>query len=319
METMIISKKISMLVCLMLCLSIAAFGAGCGKKGPPTLKSFEKPDAVKETKVTYRDGKIEITWSYVSQKKDVVIQGFYIDRAEGRSAYENIAILPADAIQYTDANVKLDAQYRYKIRAFNKRDITADDATEIKVVPVTPPAPPQGITYKLKNDAVEISWDKAAEGVFFNVYRSEVKGVYTGAPLNEKPLVEPFFRDGLNASAKVYYTVIAFVQSTITNESALSAEIEIDPNSFIPAVVADIRYVRSDYRGYISWKESPEQWVAEYKVYRKRASGVFETIATVNVPVFLDEEPITEETSYYITASGPVKESEPSAIVTVKP
>jgi fibronectin type 3 domain-containing protein/predicted small lipoprotein YifL len=317
---MIISKKISMLICLMLCLIIAAAGAGCGKKGPPTMKSFEKPDPVKDIRMTHRDGKIDIAWSYPKQKRDIIVKGIHIDKAEGKGAYETIATLPEDATQYTDANVKLNAQYRYKLRVVNARGVIGDDSPELKIVPVAVPDPVQGLAYKLTSEAVEISWNKSADGVLYNVYRSSEKGTYPGLPLNEKPLDKPFFRDSLNTSAKVYYAVIAVVQSTLPNESALSDEIEIDPQqAFIPAAPVEIRYVRSDFRGYISWKDNAETWVSGYRIYRKRASGAFGVIAEVKVPVFLDEERITEETSYYITAVGPVKESKPSEIVTVKP
>jgi hypothetical protein len=316
---MIISKKIPLFVCFVLCLLITAVGVGCGKKGPPTMSSFEKPDSVRDIRLTHRDDKIDIAWSYSSQKREVIVKGFYIDKAEGKGSYETIATLPADATQYTDGNIKVNAQYRYKIRGFNARGVAGDDSPELKVVPLAAPAAVQGLSYKLTDKEVELSWNKADAGVLFNVYRSFDKGVYPVTPLNEKPLDKPLFRDDLNATKKVYYAVIAVLQSTLPNESALSDDIEIDPQAFVPAAPTDIRHVRSDYRGYISWKDNAETWVSGYKVYRKRASGAFEVIAEVSVPVFLDEEPITEETSYCVTAAGPVKESEPSAIVTVKP
>lgn len=316
---MIISRKISMFAFLTLCLFIVVLGVGCGKKGPPTLKSFEKADSVRDIRLVHRDGRIDFTWSYSNQKKDVIVKGFYLDKAEGTGLYETIAKLPADATQYSDSNIKVNAQYRYKIRVLNARGVMGDDSAEIKAVPVAPPAAVQGLAYKLTNEAIELSWQKVADGVLYNIYRSFNKGVYPATPLNEKPLDKPFFSDALNPAKKVYYTVISVIQSTLPNESALSDEIGIDPEAFVPAAPAEIRYVRSDYRGYISWKDNAESWVSGYRIYRKMASGPFEFIAEVNVPVFLDEEPVTEATSYYVTAAGPVKESEPSVIVSVQP
>jgi hypothetical protein len=304
---------------LSLIMLLTGLLAGCGMKSGPTMRSFAKPEAVGDIVAVHRDGRVDINWSYTSRDKNVIIKGFYLDRAEGRAPYEMIASLPADARQYSDSNIRLNFEYRYKIRVFSERGAVSDDAQELKVLPVEPPPPPQGLSYRIINDSVEISWEKAAEGVFFNVYRSSEKGMYPVIPANEKPLEKPFFQDRVNTRQKVYYSVAALVQTTLSNEGQLSSEIGIDPRELVPAPPADVRYVRSGYRGYLSWKDSDEAWVAGYKVYRKRGSGEFEAIAALGVPVFLDEEPVSEETSYYITAVGPVMESLPSATVIVIP
>jgi hypothetical protein len=316
---MITTRKLLMPACLSLIVLLTVLLAGCGLKGPPTMRSFAKPVAVADIAAAYRDGRVDITWSYTSQDKNVIIKGFYLDRAEGRAPYEMIASLPADARQYSDSNIRVNLEYRYKIRVFSGRGTISDDAQELKVMPVEPPPPPQELSYRIINDSVEISWEKAAEGVLFNVYRSSEKGMYPVIPANEKPLEKPFFRDRLNTRQKVYYSVAALIQTTIPNEGSLSSEIVTDPQGLVPAAPAVVRYVRSDYRGYLSWKDSEEAWVTGYKVYRKRGSGEFEAIAAVGVPVFLDEDRVSEETSYYITAVGPVMESLPSATVKVIP
>jgi len=313
------SRKLLMPARILTVMTLAVLLAGCGVKSAPTMKSFAKPEAVGDIVAVHRDGRIDITWVYTNPNASVTIKGFYLDRAEGGAPYEMIASLPAEARQYSDLNIRMNLEYRYKIRVFSDRAAVSEDAPELKVMPVAPPPAPQGLSYRIVNDAVEISWDKSAEGVFFNLYRSAEKGTYPANPVNEKPLEKPFFKDSVNARQKVYYSVAALVQTTLVNEGPLSPEIGIDPQEFVPAAPADLRYVRSDFRGYLSWKDSPEAWVTGYKVYRKRGAGKFEVIASVAVPVYLDEEPITEETAYYITAAGPVRESLPSATVIVIP
>ena len=312
-------KKMNMAARLLLCLVAFVLVAACGKKGPPTMDSFAKPEIVKDIRAVHRDGRIDISWTYSKQQPKITIKGFRIERAEGNAVYETVASLPPDAVYYSDAGVTLNKLYRYRILVFNTRDVVGEPSAELKAMPVTPPPPPEGLVQRITNDAVEISWNKAAEGVLFNIYRSEIKGSYPAVSLNEKLLDKPFFKDGLNVRNPVYYAVVAFVKSNIPNESGMSAELMIDPLTFVPAAPADVRYVRSDNRGYISWKESDETWVSGYRVYRRGASGDFELLSEVNVPIYLDEDPFNELNAYYVTAVGPGKESPPSDTVRVKP
>jgi predicted small lipoprotein YifL len=313
-----LSGNTDKIIRLLLCLAALLILASCGKKGPPTMKSYAKPDVVKDVRIVHRDNRIDLSWSYSDKQSAVKIKGFRIFRAAGNAAYETVAELPADSTYYSDANIRINVLYSYKIRVFSARDVESEDLPELKVLPVDPPSPPTGVAYRVANDAIEIFWDGAPEGISFNIYRSAEKGVYPGQPLNEKPLDKPFFRDSLILKVPVFYTVIAVVQSNIPNESEMSAEIIADPKTYAPLPPADVRYIRSDTRGYISWKESEESWVSGYRVYRKGPDEDFKLLAEVQVPVYLDEDQVPDNTAYYVTATGPVKESQPSAVVRVK-
>jgi hypothetical protein len=249
---------------VLLCLVCLCFFTGCGKKGNPTMRSFEKPEAVKETRAFHRDGKVTISWSYSRQAK-ILIKGFYIERAEGLLPFETIAFLQGGSSQYSDDHIEINKEYRYKIRVYSMRDIISDDSPELKAIPLRLPDPPKAVIYHLKNDAVEITWDKGADGITYNIYRSAEKGKYQ-APLNAKPLDRPFFRDGVDVEKTVFYSVRSIVESTIRNEGDPSADLEINPQSFIPARPTDLRYVASQNKGYLSWKENAETWVKGYKV-----------------------------------------------------
>jgi hypothetical protein len=313
------TAKTNIIARLLLCLTLFILLPACGKKGPPTMDSFARPAIVKDVGLVHRDGRIDISWTYSKQNPKIIIQGFRIERAEGNALYETVASLPADAVYYSDAGITINKVYRYRILVLNARGVVSDPSEDLKVMPVTPPPPPDGLVQRITTGAVEISWNKAAEGVTFNIYRSEIKGIYPAASLNDKPLTRPFFKDNLNALKPVYYSVVAVIKSDIPNESAMSAELMVDPGTFVPAAPADIRYVRSDNRGYISWKESDEPWVRGYRVYRRGASGDFGLISEVNVPIYLDEDPFDEKNAYYVTAVGPGKESPPSDTVQAKP
>ena len=53
------------------CLLFAAclMLVSCGKKGPPTLKAYEKPSAPAAVKAVHRENRILLSWSYTSKKK----------------------------------------------------------------------------------------------------------------------------------------------------------------------------------------------------------------------------------------------------------
>jgi hypothetical protein len=311
------SNKMVLLGRVVLCLMCLCYFTGCGKKGNPTMRSFEKPEAVKEMRAVHRDGKVTISWSYGRQAK-ILIKGFYIERAEGLLPYETIAFLQSDSSRYSDDRYEINKEYRYKIRVYSMRNVISDESPELKVSPLQLPDPPKAVTYRLTNDAVEITWDKGAEGITYNIYRSAEKGKYQ-TPLNAKPLDKPFFRDGVDTGKTVFYTIRSIVDSNISNEGDLSPDLEVNTQSFIPARPTDLRYVGSQNKGYLSWKENAETWVRGYKVYRSRASGESLPVATVSIPLFVDDEPVNVGTSYHVTALGPVKESGPSETVSVNP
>jgi len=311
----IFCKKHILLLVLLFCASLV-IATGCGKKGPPTLRAFAQPEPIREIRAVHRDGKVNISWSYNNANQHIVISGIRLYRAEGSNGYVEIAKLPAGARSYADANIAYDKQYRYKLRVFTARNIESGDSAALAVRPVSPPEVPSGINYRIVGNNIEIEWDRTDEGTFFNIYRSAAKGSYQSAPVNEKPLSRPYFRDTLNLRAPVYYVIVAVKQTDIANESGLSAELVIDPKTFTPKPPVDLRYVRSGNRGYLTWKDSEEPYVKGYRVYRRKEPFTrFELIGEVNVPVYLDEERVGSRTTYRVTAVGPLKESRPSAEV----
>jgi hypothetical protein len=302
---------------LALCVLCLFLFSGCGKKGNPTMKSFEKPAAVANMSAIHRDGKVTIAWSYPKQAK-ITIKGFYVERAEEERPFENLAFLKGEVSQYSDEHFKTGEQYRYRIRVYSMRDIIGDDSPEIEVAPVRLPDPPRMMAYGLTDDALEIKWNEVP-GASYNIYRSTEKGKYPGAPLNARPLDKPFFSDRIETGMPVFYAVRAIVQSNIRNEGDPSADLEVNPQSFIPTRPTDLRYVRSEDRGYLSWKENSETWVKGYKVYRRSATGEYLPAGEAAIPLFVDEVPVTAPTSYYVTSLGPVKESQPSEMMSVNP
>jgi hypothetical protein len=312
---------------LLLLVIITLFIASCGKKGDPTLKTFEKPVPVKEIKAVHREDKLIISWSYPASER-LKIKGFYIKKAIGdrqeaigkRQEFKNIAFLKSDASQFVDKDFKIGQTYFYTIRVRNLEDIISDRSPVITVKPLPLPEKPTGLRYSLTEDSVVIKWDHVRNGVKYNIYKSYEKGKYPASPLNTAPLIETYFIDKVEKTRAVYYTVRALLGTDIKGEGYPSEELEVNPESFVPSKPANLSYVPSEKKVYLIWDKNPETWVRGYRIYRKKASeSEFKLIGESILPTFIDNEPLSIQAVYYVTAIGPKKESIPSDSVVAYP
>lgn len=309
-----------------LCMILSLFLiASCGRKGNPTLYSFEKPSSVKEIKTIHRENEIVVSWSYSALEKQKV-KGFYVEKAEGDGVqYKRIAFLKNNILQFADKDFKAGLQYCYKVYVISLRDVISDDSPVVRVKPGELPLPPQALSHKITNDLVRVSWNdelsaKRAGMKVYNIYKSYEKGTVPLTPLNRVPLKESFFEEAVEPEKHIYYTVRSLLDTEIRDEGYPSKEIEVGPGSFVPAKPSGLRYVPSARSVYLLWDENPETWIKGYRVYKKKAGeSDFRTIGDAAVPTYKDNEPLTEKTFYYITALGPAKESSAAKMVEVDP
>lgn len=315
-----------------LLLIVALLVSSCGKKGDPTLKTFEKPMPVNEIRAVHREDELIISWSYPSSER-AKIKGFYIEKAIGdgqgaigkRQEYKNIAFLKNDISQFIDKDFKTGNHYFYKIRVYSIRNVISDDSPIIKAAPKELPKPPVKLSYRLTNDSIEITWqavgsDQEAAGIRYNIYKNYEMGKYSVSPVNSRPLKEPVFKDRIEKEKTVYYAVRALFDTELKDEGYPSEDLEVNPESFVPSKPAKLKYVPSEKKVYLMWDENPEIWVKGYRIYRKRASEAeFKPIGESVSPAFTDNEPLSSKTIYYVTALGPRKEGIPSDSVEVHP
>jgi hypothetical protein len=301
--------------------------ASCGKKGDPTLKTFEKPIPVKEIRAVHREDELTISWSYPASER-AKIKGFYIEKAEIKSQesgvkspeFKNITFLKNDVSQFADKDFKVKQVYLYKIRVYSLRDIISDESPIITVKPLPLPEKPKGLKYSVTKDSVVIKWDWVCNEFKYNIYKSYEKGKYPAYPLNNTPLTATSFTDRVEKDKPVYYTLRALLDTNIKDEGYPSEELEVNPESFIPSQPHNLKYVPSEKKVYLMWDENPEVWIKGYRIYRKKGMEIeFTLIGESTLPAFTDNEPLSSKRSYYITAVGPKKESIPSEIVEVYP
>ena len=300
--------------------------AACGKKGDPTLTTFVKPPPVKNITVLHRENSILLAWSYsASPDMQELVKGFYIEKAGGAgdnnpAEFKKMVFLPGTVNHYSDKDFEAGRSYFYKIRVYSVRNVISDQSAVVKVIPAVLPPPPQGLFFEVKNDAVEVRWNKLPGKVKYNIYRSNEQNVFPGLPLNKAALSDPLFIDKVETGESLYYVVTSLLDTDIKDEGFPSKVLEVDPETFVPSKPSGLKYVYAPKGVVLMWKENPESWVKQYRVYRKRtAENSYSIIGEAVTPTFKDNEPVTSKTLYYITALGPSMESAAQEPIEVSP
>lgn len=282
--------------CLLLLLS------ACGTKTPPSLKAYEKPPVPTELSAVHREDKVLLTWTYPESLR-TILKGFQVLRSEGQG-FERIAFLSNDKSSFEDTGFKPGSRYKYNVIAKNLKDILSMDSNIITVRPLPLPSPPAGISFSVKADSIELSWNLSGAGVCYNIYRAAEKGRYVEAPLNREPVCAAIFKDDkLFPDRTVFYSIRALLNTPIKDEGYASGEVEVNPSLFVPSAPLDISATRTEAGVYLTWKEASEQWVKGYEVYRKMAGEAeFKKLSEARIPVFVDNAKITGRVWYAIKA-----------------
>lgn len=281
----------------------------CGRKAPPQLKSFEKPERVKNLKAFHNERGLVITWTYPEKRKKE-IKGFIILRSEGRDFEKKGYTEVKDAI-FIDSDFRTDRHYRYRVIAEGIKGILSD-VTEIPVTPARLPDPPKNIRFHIRNDSIKLIWDK--NNGCYNIYRAYEEEEYSLIN-NNRPICDNIFIDRVSIERPVYYVIRSIVTTDIINEGPPSEKVTIDLKDYIPSHPEGLRITIGDKKVFLIWKESPEVWVKGYRIYR-RSEGEkdFQLIGETSIPGFTDSNLNSLEGKkifYMIRAFGPSAESAP--------
>ena len=302
-----------LLILSLLCLP-TVFLAACGKKGPPTLTSFEKPDAPSSVTAVHRGEVMTLRWNY-PRKQEGLIAEFIVLRSTGAD-FEKRSHLEKDKRMFVDRDIKTGITYRYKIITQNSRGIYSDDSPVVEATPAPAPLPPASISYAVKGNSVVLSWTPRSSGDKFNVYKAREKGAYGLMPLNRTPLSEPVFTDAFSVNSIVYYTVRSLMGSDIRDEGDASEELAVDPADLVPARPENVQAYPASDRIFLAWSEPAEPWVMGFRVYKRTGSGEeYMLIGETQIPTFVDNDRSAARKDYRITAVGPAREG-PAAEIT---
>lgn len=301
------------------CLSGALAAAGCGMKGPLTMYPYEAPEQVSDLRALHRENVVSLSWSHPGNEKNF-IKGFVVERADDGRTFMRIATLTPDVRSLEDRAIAAGNSYSYRVAAVSKRDRMSDEYALIRVAPKTLPQPPGALEAVATREGVEVRWTPVAREVLYNVYKSASPGKCGTALLNAQPVKEARFADSIDRIAVVYYCVRSLYGGDILDEGFPSSELAVMPSLYVPKAVEGLRGVASRQGVQLIWRESPEQWVQEYRIYRKGYRDAdYRPVGTSLVPAYLDSHKASSPVSYMIEALGPVSGSPRSAAILVSP
>ncbi|MBA4371876.1 MAG: hypothetical protein C0402_03330 [Thermodesulfovibrio sp.] len=287
--------------------SITLLTAACGKKGAPTLKTYDKPVAPSGLTAIHREDRIYLQWTFPKDKEITVKQIAILRAAE--TDFEKIADTDAAGRSYVDAGIQTDVQYRYKVAALNHRGVFSPDSNTILITASRVPSAPQGLSFTVTETALALKWQPQDTALRYNVYRATAPGQYTMFPVNPSPLASPSFTDALSLDKPVYYTVRCLTDSAARSESSASAEIVVDPGAFVPRPLQGVRSIASEARVFLSWDLPAESWVTGFRVYRRTSGQEYTLAVETQIPAYIDQDPSSSERTYRVHALGPRLES----------
>jgi hypothetical protein len=299
-------KYLNNLFFLFLVLSSFSLLVSCGKKGVPTLKSYEQPDSPLKLSAIHRENKIILQWDF-PKEKEASIAEFIIMKATGKE-FVKISHIDGTKRSYTDSDFKTGSTYSYYIISQSPKGVYSKESNIIEVSPMNTPAPPGKLSFKVEDNSSVISWEKTGNDVLYNIYKRDEKSAYGLKPINKSPLSDNSFQDPFDINKTTYYTVRGLSKSEVRDEGPQSEELVINPSEFIPSIPKDFKYFISVDSVYLLWRESDETWITGYKIYRKIEGQDYVLIGRTQIPTFLDKEQAITKRDYRISAVGPVKE-----------
>ncbi len=293
-----------------------AAGIGCGKKGNPTLKAFEKPQAPSGLRAILREQTAILQWDYPSAASSS-ISGFEIFRSDGDDLKELTRLSPSDRI-FIDPELHQGATYRYTIVALSASEISSERSGLLTLAVGPVPAAPAAPLFRIEGDRLTVSWTQAGTVSGFNIYRTEEKGRFPLLPVNRALIRAPHFTDSTAPQKTVSYAIRAIGGSAEMQESAASPEITIGPADFVPSAPKNLQAHAAEDRILLSWDEPGERWVTGYRIYRTM-DGKAVLVGETQIPAFVDSDKTATPRDYRVTAVGPVSEGPGAEIKAVRP
>jgi hypothetical protein len=295
-----------------LCLMLLS----CGRKGAPTLKSFDKPEKPSLLSAMHRENVIILKWDFPREKEET-ISGFVVLESSSEGYGKELRVMPGErSVRLTD--FREGRTYRYGILAKSLKGVLSDESNTLSIIPLNTPQPPVDLSFSVADDTLLLRWKDRGNGILYNVYRRFDKDVYGLTPVNPTPLAGNSFTDVFSIDKKVYYTVRSLLNKETRDEGPPSEEVEINPHEFVPPAPENIGYFAAPDRVFLFWNAVELRWVTGYRVYRRDAGKDYTLIGETQIPSFLDNEKPLTKRDYRISARGLTKEGPAAEIKDVR-
>ncbi|MCX7793327.1 MAG: hypothetical protein N2257_02815 [Thermodesulfovibrionales bacterium] len=293
--------KLSVVFCYLFYLFfISSLLHGCGKKGEPSYKKFIIPEPVSEINYLIRPDGIRINWNYHSRegvyfeifKKS---QGSFIKIGQTREhSFTDSSPYTGEAVEYLIVTVSVDG-YRKE--------------GKLLIPSISLPDYPASFNFRIIDDGIVLSWNLSAE-CHYNLYKVEDGREEI---LNKEPIKDSYFKDTPEPNMIRTYRLRCKRDSV----EGFAAEVTVRPEDYIPSKPEGLRFVLSDKKVMLTWKENPEKWIKGYRIYRSYGES-FTPVGEAAYPLYVDEPGDFKEVIYRITAVGPSREGPFSETIIIR-
>lgn len=276
--------------------------------------TWDVPFAPQNLSFFYEDSYVELSWDCPASDGGSPITSWKIYRGTTSGGEVYLATVTCDGTMvppppstYGDSEVVNGVAYYYQVSAVNEVG-EGPRSSEIYVVPIAPPSPPQNLTAVPEIGSVFLTWlppadDGGSQISSYRIYRGTLPGsevlVHTMKPL------APEWRDyGVEAGATYYYQVSALNRA---GESLLSNEASVTMAT-VPGAPA-IRYAYAQlYAIEVGWDPPASDGgslITNYRIYRSTDGSNFEYVGAVDsVTTNYIDVGLTEGIRYYYKVSA---------------
>ena len=260
---------------------------------------------------TFGDGIVMLTWD-PADGRGFEIMNYTIYR-KGPNDASFTAIATVNTTNYTDTGLTNGVTYRYVITATSA--VGESPYSDIlTITPATVPSSPTGLSAKVSNDKVQLSWEKPAENggfpiLYYNVYRSVNNE--DNFILYDFTYSKTYLDADITAGDTYYYKVTAVNN---VGESDFSNVATISPAE-APDAPTGLKATFENGSVTLAWNEPTSDGgnpISYYRVYRTSVKGgVYIKLATTENTTFVDMNVEVGMTYYYaVTAVNDAGESD---------
>lgn len=215
-----IGKLLILLILLPILLTVS-----CSSESTTTLPSAPAgiPAAPAEVLAAAEDGQVRIAWKPVPGATSYNLYWSELPDVS-TSTGEKISVT---ATTYLHTGLTAGATYYYVVTALNVQG-ESGKSKEIRITLNNAPSAPTGISTKIGDGRVSISWKPSDSATGYNLYWSTRKNIQTSGSTKIGNVVSPYSHPGLKNGTTYYYAITAFNDR---GESGASREVSATPRT----------------------------------------------------------------------------------------
>ena len=288
-----------------LTLAVLLLGA-CGKKANPVVPVKYIPKGIEALGYEIRERSVIISWSVPKMNTDesplIDLKGFTLRKGEFPAKdycptcpdvfKESLWIdlkgpempgiqVASDRVEITSQRLEPGTVYLYQVAAVNKKGVSSEPSSTLKVTWDTPLSPPRLTDLRLKNEGVEVLWEdpptlidgRPAEGLAGTlVYRQVAPGPWeklTPQPLKDRLFVDTRVKEGISYRYRlkaVREAHGALLESPVSEEKSIEF-LRVVP----PPAVQELVAVSMPKAVQLRWQGLESHLVQGYHLYRRTA------------------------------------------------